>query len=140
MRLYLDTEFNGWGGQLISLALVPSEGKSFYEVVEMNEQLDVWVRRNVIPFLCKAPVSHNQFQLNLTKYINQWEEIEIVADWPDDIKYFCDSLIAGPGFAIDTPHITFILDRSIDAQGKIPHNALSDAEAIKRFCENRGKQ
>lgn len=34
MKLFLDTEFNGWGGDLISMALVPAMGEPFYCVLD----------------------------------------------------------------------------------------------------------
>ena len=30
MRYFLDTEYNGWGGALLSLALVPDDGEELY--------------------------------------------------------------------------------------------------------------
>ena len=30
VRYFLDTEYNGWGGALISLALVPDHGEELY--------------------------------------------------------------------------------------------------------------
>ena len=37
MRYYLDTEFNGFGGALLSLALVPDDGEEFYVTLECAE-------------------------------------------------------------------------------------------------------
>jgi hypothetical protein len=39
--LFLDTEFNGFGGKLISMALVPENNKipEFYVELEMKDQL-----------------------------------------------------------------------------------------------------
>ena len=38
MRYFLDTEFNGFGGCLISLALVPEDGdQDYYVVVPMTD-------------------------------------------------------------------------------------------------------
>lgn len=36
MRIYLDTEFNGHGGELISIALVDENGQDFYGVCEQR--------------------------------------------------------------------------------------------------------
>ena len=30
LRYFLDTEYNGWGGALLSLALVPDDGEDLY--------------------------------------------------------------------------------------------------------------
>lgn len=136
MRLFLDTEFNGFGGGLISMALVPEDTSrpEFYCELEMREQLHPWVKDNVVPHLMLLPITHNQFQTALAKYLWQFGDIEIVADWPDDIRYFCESLITGPGLCINTPNpIRFTLDQSIQYQSAVPHNALYDARAIRDF-------
>ena len=36
MKLWLDTEFNGWEGGLISMGITSEDGKEFYEVLEFN--------------------------------------------------------------------------------------------------------
>jgi hypothetical protein len=133
-RLFLDTEFNGFGGKLISMALVP-ENKTeaeFYREIEMNDQLDPWVRVNVVPMLTEVAVSRKQFQIDLAQYLLKTGECTIIADWPDDIRYFCESVITGPGERINMPQqIKFELDFRIDYVSAIPHNALYDARAIR---------
>ena len=142
-RLFLDTEFNGFGGKLISLALVPEDPSilEFYREIEMKDQLEPWVKENVIPHLITVPCSHSQFQNDLASYLWGIGNCTIVADWPDDIRYFCESLIVGPGQMINIlSKINFELDLHIDYDSAVPHNALHDARAIrdtylKRFQE-----
>ena len=56
MRYFLDTEYNGFGGTLLSLALVPADGsEEFYAVITHDGPLDPWVERNVLPFLDTVP-------------------------------------------------------------------------------------
>jgi hypothetical protein len=56
MRYFLDTEFNGFGGELISLALVPEHGdQEFYVVLPLPETLHPWVERHVVPYLSSVP-------------------------------------------------------------------------------------
>ena len=134
MRLFLDTEFNGFGGGLISLALVPEDSSKpeFYKELIMREQLEPWVKENVVPHLMLTPIGITEFQMHLQKYLWQFQDIEIVADWPDDIRYFCESLITGPGLCINIPNpIQFTLDQRIQYQSVVPHNALEDARAIR---------
>jgi hypothetical protein len=47
MRFFLDTEFNGFGGKLMSLALVPENNSKpeFYKELVMNDQLDLGCAR-----------------------------------------------------------------------------------------------
>jgi hypothetical protein len=58
--------------------------------------------------------------------------MKIIADWPEDIKHFCDALITGPGLRLDTPPLTMEIRRDIDAVSAVPHNALEDARGIMR--------
>jgi hypothetical protein len=55
MNLFLDCEFNGFGGELISMALVDGDGNYFYEVLPCLEPIN-WVKENVLPMLDKQPV------------------------------------------------------------------------------------
>ena len=56
MRYYLDCEYNGFGGDLISLALVPEDGgEEFYAVLAWTGPPNDWVARNVIPYLNHVP-------------------------------------------------------------------------------------
>lgn len=133
MKFYLDTEFNGFGGELISLALVSEHGHEWYEVLDYNQlELNDWVKENVIPVLNKKPISKIAFVKSLALFLNKFEEIEIIADWPDDISYFCKSLITGPGKMIPLfSKIGFELDLNLSTKdSKIPHNALEDAKSL----------
>jgi hypothetical protein len=136
MKLFIDCEFNGFDGELISTALVSENDDEFYEVLHLpnNACYDEWVSYNVVPYLNKQPILYSQFQEKLREFINRWPSIEVIADWPDDIKYFCYSLITGPGKAMATPlDLTLRIDRELSsARSAIPHNALEDAKAIKR--------
>jgi hypothetical protein len=136
MRFFLDTEFNGFGGKLMSMALVPENDSKpeFYVELEMNDQLDPWVRENVVPHLFQPPVTRQEFQLSFSRYLLniEYDEIIIVADWPDDIRYFCEAMITGPGERIVMPtNIKFELNFSIEYESLVPHNALHDARAIR---------
>jgi hypothetical protein len=133
--LFLDTEFNGFNGQLISMALVPQdpgERSEFYKELIVTDQLDPWVRENVVPHLVLPPISRSEFQDALANYLWDVGPCVIVADWPDDIRHFCESLITGPGMMINLYHsIQFELDLTIQYESLVPHNALHDARAIR---------
>jgi hypothetical protein len=140
MRLFLDTEFNGFGGKLISMALVPENDskRTFYKEIEMTDQLDPWVRENVVPHLVLIPCSRYEFQQALSQYLWEVGDCTIIADWPDDIRYFCESLITGPGECLSLLHnMKFELDFGIEYESLVPHNALHDARAIKEFYLKR---
>lgn len=132
MKIWIDTEFNGYKGALLSVALVAEDGREFYEVLHSPEMIVDWVSKNVIPVLNKAATFKHVVKPKLAEFLSPYDDIHVIADWPDDIRHFCDLLITGPGTRIDTPTLTMEIRRDLDgAVSKIPHNALEDARAIK---------
>jgi len=123
-RYYLDCEFDGFHGPLLSMAL--SGEDEWYECL-VNPIRDIWAINNVV--IDKRPLCLYDFQQSLYQFLAKHDEVEIVADWPDDIRHFCESLIVGTGSAINTPKIHFVLDRSIKI--KSVHHALHDARLLK---------
>ena len=141
-RLFLDTEFNGFGGQLLSMALVPEEdGKPvFYQELVLPNEINPWVADNVIPNRRSIPVAYNVFQSNLANYLWSVGDCTIIADWPDDIRYFCQALITGPGMCMNLLHnMGFYLDFGIQYESLVPHNALYDAMGIRDHYIKMGK-
>ena len=133
MNVYIDTEFNGYQGALISMALVDADGREFYAALgPLPAPLDPWVVENVIPVLDAQPMPRAEFQQLLAWWLAPYPAVHIIADWPDDIRHFCDALITGPGTRIDTPPLTLEIRRDLDAISDRPHNALADAHAIRR--------
>ena len=142
MRYFLDTEFNGFGGALLSLALVPEDGEEFYATLQSEVAPLPWVEQNVVPFLDHVPVglvsprlSRRDAAIALSHYLAIDPEPEILADWPEDISQFCDLLMTGPGEMVPVPAITFRLfplgGFSTAANSAVPHNALHDARALR---------
>lgn len=144
MRYYLDCEYNGFGGALLSLALVPEGGgEEFYVTLACGEPIEAWVERNVLPYLDHVPeglksprLGHEQAALHLSAWLAGLPEVEIVADWPEDIRLFCDLLVIGPARIVPFPPITFKLVRlpgfSTAANSAVPHNALHDARSLRQ--------
>jgi len=139
--IFIDTEFNGstlngFSGELISMALVDKYNE-FYEVILLgsNVLIDPWVEENVIPVLNKPSISFKEFQKKLENFLSERffpNGFVIIADWPDDIKYFCDSLITDLGYMISIPSFEAHVMLNIDSKcSKIPHNALEDVKAIR---------
>lgn len=154
MRYYLDCEFNGYGGQLLSLALVPAATlkPALYIVVPsnaMDEDPDPWVYKNVLPLMYKVPpavkIWHAQpaeFGGIIEEYLAGDPTPQIIADWPDDIRYFCERVITGPGTMIRLPQVDFAV-RRVDAYpttlpGAVQHNAWWDAMALRWMLEPTG--
>lgn len=131
-KLFIDTEFNGFGGELMSMALVAEDGKEFYEVVKLYGDLDPWVEENVVPCLLKVGGTYEQLQDKMFSFLSQYDNIEIIADWPDDIRYFCQAVIVGPGRMHDIGGFTCHMYRWLSAdKSVVKHNALHDARAIR---------
>ena len=130
----------------MSMALVPENDsiREFYAELEMHDPLDDWVKENVVPHMYLQnemnvePFSRKQFQNLLAQYLWEVGECTIVADWPDDIRHFCESLITGPGMCLSMLHnIKFELDFGIEYESLVPHNALHDARGIRDFYMRR---
>jgi hypothetical protein len=129
VRLFLDTEFDGQWGNLISMALVSEDSREWYEV-KQDLIVDDWVRENVLPKLNKWPIGHYAFQLSLDKFLAQFESIEIICDWPDDIRYFCETLIIAPGKSFGGNMKFELWDSPTYPESPMRHNALSDAHML----------
>ncbi|HEU5483163.1 MAG TPA: hypothetical protein VFU80_08755 [Sphingomicrobium sp.] len=142
MRYFLDTEYNGIGGALLSLALVPDDGDDLYLTLKTDEPLVAWVKANVVPYLDSVPeqlacprLARRDAADALQLYLRGDDDPLIVADWPEDVAQFCNLLITGPGEMLDLRHLTFRMvpfsNFSTAANSKVPHNALHDARALR---------
>lgn len=128
MRIWIDTEFNGFNGPLISMALVAEDGSEFYEALYCGNP-QRWVAENVMPNLGTIPVALDVFQDKLRVFLNQFDKIHVIADWPEDIAHFCRAMVIGAGSCFSTPPLTMEVRRDIHGVSKVPHNALEDARA-----------
>ena len=139
MRYYLDTEFNEFGGDLISLALAGEDGRELYVATDC-ENPGPWVKENVIPIL-RAGDAHpvmirpDEFGRAIAWFLNDQKLPTIIADWPDDIRYFCQALITGPGEMVNIQRLQFQMLRMdaypTELARAVQHNALWDARALK---------
>jgi hypothetical protein len=142
LRYFLDTEYNGWGGALLSLALVPDHGEELYLTLDWDGALEEWVERNVIPYLDTVPEALVSPRLGradaaraVAHYLAGDGDPLIVADWPEDVALFNALLVTGPGVMAEVPELTFRVIQlpgfSTAANSKVPHNALHDARALR---------
>lgn len=144
MRYFLDTEFNGFDGELISLALVPEYGdQEFYVVLPLPADIHPWVAQNVIPYLGSVPEAlFNRLDRitaahELAAFLGADRDPLIVADWPDDIALLCRLLLTGPAEIVEVGSLRFEFIRSpgfsTAVNSRVPHNALHDARALRDF-------
>lgn len=147
MKYYMDCEFDGLGGELMSMAIVSETGHSMY-VVMRYKCTDQWVTENVHPVMYECPLNEvsgplllgaqpAQLTTALNNYFAHDDNAHVIADWPDDIKYLCEALITGPGTMIDVPGMKFSVKR-VDAypttlKGAVQHNAWWDAMALRHL-------
>ena len=138
MRYFIDVEFNGFGGPLISLGIAPEDPKAgpFYEAVPC-EAPDPWVAEHVMPVLQTQPISRSELVKKLAAYLSADAAPEFVADWPEDIVHLASLMMTGPGWRMPSPTIRFdLLDLPIfddESLSETPHNSLSDARALRDY-------
>lgn len=150
MRYFLDTEFNGFGGELISLALVREDHASAYYVLEPSGAeswrespgLDPWVKDNVIPHLWDCPYvgpqilwTRDRVARDVALFLSGDRDPVIIADWPADIRYFCGLIELPGGKMVNIPRLAFRMARvdayPTDLPGAVQHNAWWDAMALR---------
>jgi hypothetical protein len=158
-RYYLDTEFNSFGGSLISLGIVQHDNpeNNLYLVVPQcdidrmifEESMDPWIKENILPNIARVPDIANHYVMP----VHEWPDMigkliygtdcsetpHIFVDWPSDAMDFSRLLMTGPGHAVDMSHQTLItILRHIDVyptslEGAVQHNAIWDAMAIRQL-------
>lgn len=136
MRIAVDCEFNGFGGQLISMALVAEDGREWHASLPLPDiyDQDPWVRDNVIPvvhYKAEPMPTMQSFRKSFERFMNGFDSPTIVADWYTDLVHFFQ-IFAGrdhsesfhiPCSAVLLPNMEFL-------PSAVPHNALCDARAI----------
>jgi len=142
LRYFLDTEYDGTGGALLSLALVPDDGEELYVTIEYEGPLATWVERHVVPYLDTVPESLRSPRMSridaartLSHYLAADPEPLIVADWPEDLALINALLVTGPAQMVEVPPLRFLYlplaGFSTAGNSKVPHNALHDARALR---------
>ncbi|APZ97880.1 hypothetical protein BWQ93_04775 [Sphingopyxis sp. QXT-31] len=136
MRYFLDTEFNGFCGELISIALVPEDDAfaPFYAAIAIDQPTD-WVRVHALPVLGIEPRPRDAVRDLFAAYLMNDPAPLLVADWPEDIALAARLLITGPGYMKPVRSLRFeLVDPDIIGPGvpsAVPHNALHDAVALR---------
>lgn len=143
MKIYVDFEFNGMGGELLSMGLAFDGGwmhirRPDSEIAAID--LDPWVAANVMPIMGEAMIAPlSEWGEYIEALCGTSPAVEFVSDWPDDIRYLMGLLITGPGTMIKIPSFRCSVVR-VDAypstlEGAVQHNAMWDARALKHFME-----
>jgi hypothetical protein len=143
MRYFIDCEFDGHNGPLLSIALVRSDGDGIH-IQTHNTALDPWVQENVMPLM-------DSHKANQSAYVHEYEVggvirafiggehcSTIIADSPVDIGRFCRALSTGTDgqwASADYPAMRFEV-HNVDCyptalEGAVQHNAWWDAMALR---------
>lgn len=143
MKYYLDCEFDGHNGPLLSLALVREDGHSIHIETTAIAQ-DPWVVANVVPLMSENDatthplVQPNQVGAQLRQFIAEDDGATIIADSPVDISRFCQALMTGAdgGYCPNTWDRLNFEVHDVDCYptalvGAVQHNAWWDAMALR---------
>lgn len=142
-RFFIDCEFDGHNGPLISFAIVQDDGRAIH--VESNVLIENdWVMENVKPILAchnadiGAKVRPNEIGQLLRAFIGNCEDPIIVADSPVDIGRFCRAISTdqnGAWASTSYKRMTFVVENvdcyPTEVEGAIQHNAYWDAMALR---------
>lgn len=141
MRYFLDTEFNGFGGELMSVGLAAEDGEDYYVILPIAAEPVPWVAKHVTPYLRSVPpmllnlLDREAAARDIANYLAGDPEPVIIADWPEDIALFCRLLLVCETEVVDVPSLQFEYRRtpgfSTARNSKVPHNALHDARALR---------
>lgn len=149
-RFYIDCEFDGHNGALLSIALVREACDSIH-IKTTAPVHDNWVRANVLPIMdChhaakSASVNVNEVGGVIRTFIGECPYPVIIADSPVDIGRFCRALSTGPDgqwASADYPAMRFEV-HNVDCyptslEGAVQHNAWWDAMALRHILAARG--
>lgn len=149
VRFYIDCEFDGHAGLLLSMALVREDGDSIH-IKTTAPAYDSWVLDNVLPLMDQhcanksASVSLNEVGGVIRAFIGDCQHPVIIADSPVDIGRFCQALSTasdGGWASADYPLMTFEV-HNVDCYptsllGAVQHNAWWDAMALRNHLKGR---
>jgi hypothetical protein len=143
LRYFLDCEFNGFGGELISLALSGETGELY--LARPDYELDAlaaqdWVAEHVLPVMSLASARPDVIPLDtfgraIQSFLADDPAPTIVADWPEDLMHLMQCLIISPGHMVRIPDLSLTLLHisayPTDMDEAVQHNALWDARALR---------
>jgi len=149
-RFYIDCEFDGHNGPLLSMAIVAESDGFGVHMRTFESAKDPWVLANVMPLMDKhgAPIAfacpQEEFGDHLRYVMKGTDAPVIIADSPVDIGRFCQALSTGPdgGWAsADYPRMTFEV-HNVDCYpttlpDAVQHNAWWDAMALRHILTTR---
>lgn len=148
MLYFIDCEFDGFKGPLLSMAIVAEDGREMYWTLSPATAHEPWVLENVIPVMddpaptCFGDLGVLRANIKLMFALPNGDVTDgapvLVADWPADIKHFLEVIDLGNGEMLKLPNITAKVVRT-DPYDGVPeseqssrHNALADARRLRK--------
>lgn len=149
LKYYLDTEFDGHNGPLLSVGIVREDGFSLHLWTEATPK-DGWVQEHVEPHMDshEADLDARSVRPNavgglLLDFLRGDYDPYIFTDSPVDIWRFCRAISTaddGGWASVDIPNITFeacdVSCYPTDLPGAVQHNAWWDAMALRHKLTN----
>lgn len=149
MKYYIDCEFDGHNGPLLSMAIVREDSRSIH-IETTAIATDPWVVANVVPAMSEndatthSLVQPYQVGAQVREFIGHDDAPVIVADSPVDIGRFCTALTTSSqgGYEPNVwDRLTFEV-HDVDCYptelvGAVQHNAWWDAMALRHLLAAR---
>lgn len=143
-RYFIDCEFDGHNGPLLSMAIVAEEDGFGMHMQTFEKPNDPWVAANVMPFMLEHN-AHIAFACPEEEFGEQLQHVLkgddapiIVADSPVDIARFCKAISTGnDGEWVSTNYARMTFEvHNVDCypttlEGAVQHNAWWDAMALR---------
>lgn len=141
MRYYVDCEFDGHNGPLLSIALVREDGESVYSRTT-NKAEDLWVQENVVGVMYEAPTScvmmpEDSVGHDLRLLMDGDDSPTVIADSVVDIARFCRAISTAYDGSWCSVNGTVRFEvHDVNAyptrlEGAVQHNAWWDAMALR---------
>ena len=142
MRFYLDTEYDGHNGPLISMALIREDKQRDIYILCARKAENPWVRENVIPHLNNHKARYQVHTMperagtSLREFLLFEDDIDIRCDSVTDLIHFSRAYsTADNGDYVPNPKqlIRFTVindDDEIVIPGAVKHNAWWDAMGL----------
>lgn len=151
-RFYIDCEFDGHNGPLLSVALIREDGDGIH-IRTLETASEPWVVANVVPLMDAHQsrlarwIPLNEVGASIRTFIGDCACPVIIADSPVDIGRFCRALSTGPDgewASADYPAMRFEVHNvdcyPTDLPGAVQHNAWWDAMALRHKLAPGGSQ
>lgn len=153
--IFMDGEFTRLttkGVKFLSLALIAENGKELYLEIEQKEDVDPWVKENVLSLLEGNKVTEEEAKKKIINFIKEnygedkpvlvadvnqfdWNGIcELFGVWNVPFFYIpvdFSTILFTKGIDIDVDRLQLAKGLGINIEGFKQHNALTDARILK---------